>query len=255
MAVKPFLDFYGKNVLVTGASSGIGRAIAVELSRHGAVPVLVGRNPETLDETAGQLQSKSCHTIVLDLQQTETVFDTIRQHAKTVGRIYGMCHCAGVVETRPLSACSPQGLYRMLDVNLVAGLEIARAVCRRDIMEADGGSLLFISSVYGLAGMPGQVGYSASKGAVTASVRSLAIELARRNIRVNAISPGLVQTDMVDSSFELLTAGQVSDLVESFPLGTGTPEDVARAAVFLLAPQNRWITGTDMIVDGGFTAR
>ncbi len=175
--------------------------------------------------------------------------------AKRNGRVYGVCHSAGVVETRPLSGIKREGVLSMLEVNLMSGIEIARAVCRRDVMEEGGGSILFISSIYALIGMPGQIGYSASKGAVTAAMRAMAIELARRRIRVNSISPGLVETDMTEKAFSMLTKEQVRELKDSFPLGTGKPEDIARAAVFLLAPQNRWITGVDMVVDGGYTAR
>ena len=121
-------------------------------------------------------------------------------------------------------------------------------------MEEKGGSILFISSIYALVGMPGQIGYTASKGAVNSAVRTMAIELARRKIRVNTLSPGLVRTDMTNKAFELLTEEQVKKLEEAFPLGVGSPEEVARAAVFLLAPQNSWITGTDLVIDGGYTA-
>ena len=121
-------------------------------------------------------------------------------------------------------------------------------------MEENGGSILFISSIYALVGMPGQIGYSASKGAVNSAVRAMAIELARRKVRVNALSPGLVRTDMINEAFKILTEEQVRRLEEAFPLGVGSPEDVAKAAVFLLAPQNSWITGTDFIIDGGYTA-
>jgi len=103
--------------------------------------------------------------------------------------------------------------------------------------------------------MPGQIAYSASKGAVNSAVRTMAVELARRQIRVNTLSPGLVRTDMTNEAFKLLTEEQVKKLEQSFPLGVGSSGDVARAAAYLLAPQNRWITGIDLVVDGGYTAR
>ena len=105
-----------------------------------------------------------------------------------------------------------------------------------------------------VAGKPGQIAYSASKGAVNSAVRSMAMELSRKKIRVNSICPGIVLTPLTEKIFKRLTKEQVAALEESFPLGFGIPEDVGRAAAFLLAPQNKWITGTNFIVDGGYTA-
>jgi NAD(P)-dependent dehydrogenase (short-subunit alcohol dehydrogenase family) len=241
--------------VVTGASSGIGRAISIELSQYGANVILVGRNQDRLEETASSLVRGDHRILNLDLTHYSEILPHIRALSREIGRIYGLCHSAGIVETRPLTSCRVEGLNSMLGVNLVAGIEMCKAVCRRDIMEETGGSVLFISSVYGLRGKPGQIGYSASKGAVTAAARSMAVELARRRIRVNTLSPGLVKTPMVEESFSKLDVRQIEEIEKSFPLGTGTPEDVARAAVFLLAPQNLWITGTNLVVDGGYTAQ
>jgi NAD(P)-dependent dehydrogenase (short-subunit alcohol dehydrogenase family) len=102
--------------------------------------------------------------------------------------------------------------------------------------------------------MPGEVSYSASKGAILAASRAMAVELARRKIRVNTLSPGLVKTGMTDVAFSVLSEKHRKELEDDHPLGIGTPEDVARAAVFLLAPQNTWITGINLVIDGGYTA-
>jgi NAD(P)-dependent dehydrogenase (short-subunit alcohol dehydrogenase family) len=133
-------------------------------------------------------------------------------------------------------------------------MELARAICRRDAMDPGGGSVLFVSSIYSVFGKPGQIAYSGSKGAVVAAARAMAVELARRNIRVNVISPGMVQTEMVEKSFAGLSTGQVDALRATHPLGFGSPEEVAHAAAFLLLPESRWITGINLIVDGGCSA-
>lgn len=250
-----FLDFAGRWVFVTGASSGLGQAIAAELSAHGCGVILCGRDAGRLEQTAAGLGGAPHRTLVLDLAQHDAIVPAVQRLRADVGPIYGMCHAAGIVETRPLAANTVDVVRSQLDINLIAGLELARAVCRRDVLATEGGSLLFISSVYGRVGMPGQIGYCATKGAVAAAVRALAVELARRNVRANCISPGLVFTQMTKRSLEMLSAEHVERLKASYPLGPGTPQDVARAAVFLLAPATRWITGADLAVDGGFTAQ
>ncbi len=255
MTIEPFIDFQGRQVLVTGASSGIGQAIAVELGRRDARPILVGRNREMLARTAAAVGEARCRILELDLAQLDAILPAVREVVGQGGRIYGMCHAAGVVETRPLSAIKLDSLRALIEVNLTAGIELARVVCRRDILTEESGSVLFISSIYARVGMAGQISYSASKGAVTAAARAMAVELARRRIRVNCLSPGLVHTQMTEAAFGKLAPSHVKELEDAHPLGPGRPEDVARAAVFLLAPQNAWITGIDMVVDGGYTAR
>lgn len=202
MGNTPFLDFDGKKVVVTGASSGIGRAISIELSQHGAGLILIGRNRERLQETAAGLSNGEHNIICLDLTQHSEIVPAIRELAQQGERIYGLCHCAGIVETRPLSSYKVEGLSAMLDVNLIAG-----------------------------------------------------IELTRRNIRVNTLSPGFVRTPMTEEALAKLSEQQVKKIEDAHPLGTGTPEDVARAAAFLLAPTSAWITGTDLVIDGGYSAQ
>lgn len=247
--------FGGRWVLITGASSGLGRAIALELAAQGANVALSGRDEARLAETAAALGSGAHRLLALDLTQTAELVPAVQRLRAEIGPLYGLCHAAGVVQTRPLASTGTDVVRAQLDVNLIAGLELARAVCRRDVMAPDGGSLLFISSVYGRVGMAGQIGYCATKGAIVAAVRALAVELARRNIRANCLSPGLVMTAMTEQSLGLLSAAHVEQLKAAHPLGPGEPVDVARAAAFLLSPLSRWITGIDLAVDGGYTAQ
>ena len=254
MEKKPFIDFEGKKVLVTGASSGIGRAISIELSRRGADLILMGRNKERLDETFELLHSGNHTIIVLDLNEISAIYPKIKTFSQEYGRIYGLCHSAGIAETRSLNSIKADNFISMLNINLLSGIELCRAIGRRNVMDEEGGSILFISSVDALIGKPGQIAYSASKGAVNSAVRAMAIELVRKKIRVNSLSPGLVRSDMTNKAFSRLSEQQISKLEGAFPLGIGSPEDVARAAVFLLAPQNTWITGSNLVIDGGYTA-
>ena len=255
MSAPALVDFAGRWVVLTGASSGLGRAIAIELTRRSARLLLVGRNEDKLKETTRRLPDGSFRVARQDLRQIDALPSLVRDHVQNCGRVYGLCHCAGVVETRPLASFNANTFKEMLDVNVTSGLELSKAVCRRDVMTEEGGALLYISSVYGLVGMPGQATYSATKGALLALARALAVELARRQIRVNTLSPGLVRTAMTDGALTQLSQEQVGVLESNHPLGVGQPEDVARAAAFLLAPQSGWITGTDLVIDGGYTAR
>jgi NAD(P)-dependent dehydrogenase (short-subunit alcohol dehydrogenase family) len=250
-----FLDFGGRCVVVTGASQGIGRACAEELSAHGARIVLVGRDEKTLEAARAAMSGAGHEILVLDLSSFDRIGSAIASVAARVGRLYGLCHAAGEVATQPLSITTAEVVQRMMAVNVLAGLELSRAVARRDVMETSGGSLVLISSVYGRVGVPGETGYSATKGAIVAAARAMAIELARRRIRVNTISPGFVRSPMTDTALDLLSPEQAVAIEQKHPLGIGTPADVARAAVFLLAPSTTWITGTDMVVDGGYSAQ
>ena len=252
---RDFLDFGGRWVVVTGASSGLGRAIAIALAEHGAKLLLIGRHADRLAATAAALPGAGHRQQQIDLARHDLIAAAVASTREDVGPLYGLCHAAGVVETRPLPTNTTQVVQSQLDVNLLAGLELARCVCRRDTMTAEGGSVLFISSVYGKVGMPGQIGYCATKGALAAASRAMAIELARRRIRVNSLSPGLVLTQMTEAALAKLSHEQVERLKAAYPLGIGQPEDVARAAVFLLAPGTGWITGVDLPVDGGYTAQ
>ena len=251
----PFIDFGGRLVLVTGASSGIGRAISVELGKRGARLILSGRDQARLAETARMTPGAPCHVLPMDLRDCESIEQRIHECVKSQGRIFGLCHCAGIVETLPMSAVKLARLREMLETNVTATIELARVVSRRDVMSEDGGSILFVASIYAWVGQAGETAYSATKGAMLSAARAMAVELARRKIRVNTLSPGLVHTPLSDGALSRLSEGHVAALEEAHPLGPGSPEDVARAAAFLLAPESRWITGSDLIVDGGYTAR
>jgi NAD(P)-dependent dehydrogenase (short-subunit alcohol dehydrogenase family) len=246
--------FANEWVLVSGASSGIGRAIAVELVRQGARVALLGRRRAQLEETARQCGDASRSEVLeIDLTQMDQIAPAISALAGRIGRLYGLCHSAGIVQTLPLAATKPERLRAMLDVNLTAGLELSRALTRREVLDEGGGSILWIASIYAHVGAPGQVGYAATKGAITSAVRSMALELVPRKVRVNCLSPGLVKTPMTDAAHSRMSADQWARLEALHPLGAGQPEDIGRAAAFLLDPANRWITGTDLIIDGGYT--
>jgi NAD(P)-dependent dehydrogenase (short-subunit alcohol dehydrogenase family) len=246
-------EFSGKTVVVSGASSGLGRAISIELAQRGAQLVLIGRDADRLDATVRLLPGKDHQTLKMDLNLHNEIMPSLKS-VMNGKRVYGLCHSAGIVELLPISANKPERVKAVFDINYVAGMELARAACRFDVMEETGGSVLFVASISASMGEPGKIAYAGSKGALVASARAMAVELARRNIRVNVISPGLVRTEMVEKSSQVLTKSQIQAIEDAHPLGLGQPEDVAYAACFLLSPRSKWITGTDLIIDGGRTA-
>jgi len=246
------IDFENKWVVVSGASSGIGRGIARALAACNANLVLLGRNEKTLAETAENIPSENVKLLVVDLSNSDTILPQMKKVTGETGAIYGFCHCAGIVDTRPIGVTTPDSILKQLNINLIAGTEIVRALSKRGAM-AEPGSIVFISSVYAHVGGACETAYCATKGAVSAAVRAMAVELSAKNIRVNSVSPGFVHTAMTDKQSKL-TEEQLEAIVKKHPLGAGTAEDVARAVIFLLYHKNKWITGTDMIVDGGYTS-
>jgi NAD(P)-dependent dehydrogenase (short-subunit alcohol dehydrogenase family) len=251
----PPASFEGRWIVVTGASSGIGREIAKALVALGARVVLVGRDAEALETARREAGADNARVQIIDLSDTDRIGPAIRDVAERTGKIFGLVHAAGVAPTLPLSATKPARVRAAMDVNYVAGIELARAIADRATITEEGGSLLFIASVYAHLGAPGQIAYCGTKGAIVASARAMALELAPRRIRVNTISPGFVETDMTRESTSRLTREQWDGIAAMHPLGVGGTGDVARAATFLLHPANRWITGTDLVIDGGYSLR
>lgn len=250
----PFIDFSGRTVLLSGATSGIGSVIASLLASQNARLVLLGRNQQKLDAINKQLHGNQHVSVVINLEDTATIATLLKPQLAALGPLYGFCHCAGLAQTRSLGASGSEVLQRHTDVNLIAALELSRLVSNRTLAQKGEGSIVFISSIYASIGAPGQIAYCASKGAINAAARAMAVELAPRNIRVNSVSPGFIRTEMTTTNSPL-SDDQIQEIINKHPMGEGDAMDVARAVSFLLAPENHWITGIDLKVDGGYTAQ
>ena len=248
------LDMTGKTILVTGASSGIGRATAILLSQLGARVILVARNPENLARTLSQLVGDSHVVEPFDLSQYEGIPPWMRGLAGTHGLLDGLVHSAGIQMTAPLKALDAAQVENLWCINVSASLWLAKGYRQRGV-NAGGGSIVLLSAAAGLIGAPAIAAYSASKGAVIALTRSLAMELARERIRVNCIAPGLVRSELYDEIAKQLTPEDLAAKERGQVLGLGQPADVAYAAIYLLSSASRWITGTALVVDGGVTAK
>jgi NAD(P)-dependent dehydrogenase (short-subunit alcohol dehydrogenase family) len=245
----------GNTYLVTGASSGIGRATAALIAQYGGKVIVSGRDEVRLQSTLSSLAPKAKHSIsVQALTDADQTADWIKNLVEIHGPLAGVFHSAGIELIRPARMTKQTHLNDVFGSSLYAAFGIARAISQKNIF-VDGGSAVFMSSVAGSTGQIGMTAYSASKAAIDGLVRSLACEMAPRRIRINSIAAGAVKTEM----HERLTKGGGSDAQtdyeDSHLLGFGNPDDVANAVIFLLSGASRWITGSTLLVDGGYVVR
>lgn len=251
---KNFLDLSDRSYLITGAASGIGQELAISLSRLGSRLILIDKNLEGLQKTA--LECKGVTTVIAcDLVTEKSILELIKPHIATSGKLNGFVHCAGRPHVAPLKSIDRYDALETYLINSYAGLELAKACSNRNIFSGNLGSFVYISSVYGLVGSSANASYAMSKSALHGLVKSLAVELAPKNIRVNSIIPGFIKTNMLSEVSSGLGADYLSNISNLHLLGLGSTEDVANAAIFLLSDMSKWVTGTELIVDGGFTAQ
>jgi len=246
------MDMTGRNVIVTGASSGLGRETAILLSRLGAKIVLVARNPERLERAAEMLEGEGHGIEPFDLSVEDRIPEWTKTLAKKYGPFDGLVHSAGIVMTQPIRDWNVKDCDRLMHINLYPCFGLARGFRQKGV-HVKGGCLVFMSSVAGLKGAVGLSTYTASKSAIIGITKSFALELARDGVRVNAVAPGLVLTEAIDPAIDGIP-DYLENMKAKHPLGFGNPRDVAHAIAFLLAETGRWITGTTLTIDGGFTA-
>ena len=243
-----------KRILVTGASSGIGKAFSQQAASLGASLILFGRNAERLEETFNSLKGSGHEYHAFDITDYSRA-EQIIMHSVAEGRkINGFVHSAGVEKTTPIKASTPDVFKEMFEVNVFAAFEIARILSRKSVTDPDGASFIFLSSVKGKLGDPGKVAYCSSKSALLAGVRAMALELAGKKIRCNCVLPGIVRTPMTEKLFESVPPETKQKIIDNHPLGLGNPEDVANLICFLLSDHARWITGSEYVIDGGYSA-
>ena len=239
-----------KNILVTGASSGIGKETAILLSSLGANVIIAGRNAERLTLTFEQLVSTN-NNIKLAFDVNDE--DAVASIASQLPMIDGIVHAAGIMQTLPFKFINRTAINEIINTNFLSPLFLTQAIVKAKRLNK-GASLVFVSSIGGnIIGSKGNLMYSASKGALNAALKVLALEMAPQKIRVNNIAPGMVKTEMWNTENSLFSAEQLADDEKKYPLGYGEPIDVANAAAFLLSDAGKWITGSTLIIDGGFT--
>lgn len=247
---NPF-QLTGKTILITGASSGIGRATAIECSKLGATLIISGRNQERLQETFETLEGEGHQMIIADLTAEEEVERLMAE----IPNIDGAVFCAGIGKTITLQFASRKKLDPIFNTNFFSTVELMRLLQKKKKVNQSG-SLVAIASIGGPFAINfGNGPYGAAKSALLTWSKFLAQELASRKIRVNCVCPGMVHTPLVDTP-GAFTQEELDEYIKSIPLHRfGEPKEIADACVFLLSDASKWMTGTELIIDGGTTLR
>lgn len=248
MSYNPF-TLEGKTILITGASSGIGRATAIECSKLGAKCVITGRNEERLNETLSKMEGDGHQIIVADIA-TQDGIDTVVERSLAID---GLVNNAGVSHTKPISFIKEEELNRIFSINTFAPIVLTKSLLKKKKMNV-GGSIVFVSSAASINPDIANSIYSATKAAIASFSRSCAKELSVKQIRSNSVHPGMVETELVKNlifSAEDLDNDKAKYILKRY----GKPEEIAWSIIYLLSDASAWVTGTSMIIDGGLLVK
>ncbi len=243
------MEFAEKVVIITGSSRGIGKEMALNFSKSGASVVISGRSMESLKPVQNEIEAGGTKVLAVaaDVAKVEDATNLIKQTIETFGKIDVLVNNAGITRDNLLLRLSEEDWDAVLDTNLKGAFNCIKA-CTKPMMKQRSGAIINITSVVGLMGNAGQVNYAASKAGMIGLTKSVAKELASRNIRVNAVAPGFIETDMTDD----LPEKTKEELINSIPLSKlGSAQDVAELVLFLSSQKAKYITGQTINVDGG----
>ena len=246
---NPF-SLEGKTILVTGASSGIGRGIAIECSKMGAKVVINGRNEQRLNETLEQLEGEGHIAIRADLSKQEDIDALVAQCPE----LNGVVNSAGIPKICAVKHISRDLLEEIVNTNEIAPILLTSGLLKKKKIQK-GSSIVFIASMSGVfIANTGEAPYDATKGALAGFTKSAALELAAQGTRVNTICPGLVPTSILGLSNEMFSEEQLKETMYGrYPLKrVGKPEDIANGAIYLLSDASSWVTGINLLIDGGY---
>lgn len=249
------INFNENNLfLVTGASSGLGRSTLLELNKLGAKVIGIGRNLDSLNEVRNNSTfPNNIYLEIFDFNQTGEIAIFFKDIVKKYGKLNGIAHFAGIGKLYPLRATSLEMLKEIFELNFFSSYEIVRVMNDKRFKNSDEFSIVLTSSISSIRSFEGLSAYGISKGAVNSLVVSSALELAKSNVRINSILPGHIETNMTNKLAELQSEEYKNELINSYPLGEGSPEDVAKLTTFLLSNSSKWITGQNIVIDGGRT--
>ena len=241
-------DLTGKHILVTGASSGMGRVFCQMIAKEGASVSLIARNEERLRETLCKMEGDGHQYYVCDLTDIEQLKTTIGG----LKPVDGVVFCAGINEFVPLKFVKQDKLEKIFQTNYFSQVILTHMLAKKKLIKKNA-SLVYISSLSSMLGVAGTLLYASSKAALNSAVRVIAAELAPQGVRANAICPGIVRTEMLSGTN--IDEDTFTKQAADYPLGLGTPEDVGNAVLYHLSDGSRWLTGNCMIIDGGYSLK
>lgn len=246
--MQDIFSLTGKIILITGASSGIGRAVAQQCAAAGAACIITARNQVRLKETLESLPGEGHQMLLSDLSENDSIDNLV----SNLPKVNGVVCCAGVVETKMLKFTEDEDLQHLFSTNAFSCIRLVRNMVQQKKIGKEA-SIVLISSISGVkCGYLGGALYGATKGALEGFVKATALELAPQKIRVNTITPGMIETPLMADS--VIDAEQLEADKLRFPLKRyGKAEEVGYAAVYLLSDATKWVTGTSLLMDGGYT--
>jgi len=239
---------------ITGAASGIGRQLALDLLATGAELILIDKDLAGLRSVA-EVHPGRCSIVEHDFSSGGFPEGKLARAINERGRIAGLVHVAGISCLAPMKSLDRADLERVMSVNAFSAFDLVKQCVKNKSHSPSGLSVVFVSSIYSLVGSPANSVYAMSKAALNGFARALAIEFAPKQIRFNCVAPGFIRTEMLETLAQRMGGNYLEDLEKLHPLGLGRAEDVPNAIQFLLSDKARWITGSVLTVDGGFTAQ
>ena len=255
MHFNPF-TLESKVIVISGAASGIARQCAVSCSKMGAKLILLDMNEEGLKETMTMVDRPDEHYMAcVNLLDYERVSQVVKEGVEKAGRITGVLNCAGISTTNLFKLTKPEELDKFFKVNVYTGYFLTQECTKMGNFSKEGGSIVFFSSVAGSYGEVGKSTYGMTKASLLNLAKHLACELSRKKIRVNSISPGAIETPINMNLPHMKDPEKRAALEAQHLLGLGKTDDIANACIYLLSDASRWVTGTNLFVDGGFSAR
>ena len=247
------MDLTGRHIVMTGASSGLGKQTCITLSRLGAKVSLIARNEEKLKETVSLMEGTGHYIYPFDITQIDGIEEVIKTITSVNGKINGFVHAAGVGTSKPLSMTKYDFLQSMMTLHVYSFVEFVRVIAKKKISD-DGVSIVAVSSATTISADKGKVAYVATKGALDRLVRPMAVELGEsRKFRINTVNPGWIKTDMFYNFVEEQGQERMDEILKPCFLGASEPADVANTIAFLLSDASKMITGQNIVIDGGWT--